>query len=102
MQSVVLSSCRPQGCSFCRVIPEIDIWRAANLMLKRYGGKALKESAARGRAPRHRRSRWRGGLAQFADVVARLANETPTQRYTDRDPIERESATWGAWRFPLE
>jgi hypothetical protein len=30
-----------------RVIPEIDIWRAANLMLKRYGEKALKESTAR-------------------------------------------------------
>jgi hypothetical protein len=29
------------------VIPEIDIWRAANLMLKRYGDKALEESAAR-------------------------------------------------------
>ena len=44
MQSVVLSSCRPQGCSFCRVLPEIDIWRAANLMLKRYGDKALEKS----------------------------------------------------------
>jgi len=32
---------------FRRVIPEIDIWRAANLMLKRYGEKALEESAAR-------------------------------------------------------
>jgi hypothetical protein len=42
-----LSSCRPQGCSFCRMIPEIDIWRAANLMLKRYGEKALEESEAR-------------------------------------------------------
>jgi hypothetical protein len=31
---------------FCRVIPEIDIWRAANLMLKRYGEKALEESEA--------------------------------------------------------
>jgi len=30
------------------VIPEIDIWRAANLMLKHYGDKALEESAARG------------------------------------------------------
>ena len=30
-----------------RVIPEIDIWRAANLMLKRYGEKAFKESTAR-------------------------------------------------------
>jgi hypothetical protein len=29
------------------VIPEIDIWRAANLMLKRYGGKARAESATR-------------------------------------------------------
>jgi hypothetical protein len=29
------------------VIPEIDIWRAANLMLKRYGDKALDESAMR-------------------------------------------------------
>jgi len=29
------------------VIPEIDIWRAAQLMLKRFGGEALKESAAR-------------------------------------------------------
>ena len=29
------------------VIPEIDIWRAAQLMLKRYGDKALDESAAR-------------------------------------------------------
>ena len=29
------------------MIPEIDIWRAAQLMLKRYGDRALKESAAR-------------------------------------------------------
>jgi hypothetical protein len=29
------------------VIPEIDIWRAASLMLKRYGEKALDESALR-------------------------------------------------------
>jgi hypothetical protein len=29
------------------VIPEIDIWRAANLMLKRYGDKALDASGAR-------------------------------------------------------
>jgi hypothetical protein len=27
---------------FSRVIPEIDIWRAANLMLKRYGEKRWK------------------------------------------------------------
>ena len=29
------------------MIPEIDIWCAANLMLKRYGEKALEESEAR-------------------------------------------------------
>jgi hypothetical protein len=29
------------------LIPEIDIWRAAQLMLKRYGKKALDESAVR-------------------------------------------------------
>ena len=29
------------------MIPEIDIWRAANPMLKRYGDKALEESATR-------------------------------------------------------
>jgi hypothetical protein len=29
------------------MIPEINIWRAASLLLKRYGEKALEESAAR-------------------------------------------------------
>jgi hypothetical protein len=29
------------------VIPKIDVWRAANLMLKRYGERAFAESAAR-------------------------------------------------------
>jgi hypothetical protein len=33
--------CRLQACNVRRVIPEIDIWRAATLMLKRYGDKAL-------------------------------------------------------------
>ena len=47
MQLLVLSLSRSQACSFPRVIPEIDIWRAANLMLKRYGEKALEESAMR-------------------------------------------------------
>ena len=32
---------------FTRVIPEIDIWRAANLMLKRCGKKAFNESSTR-------------------------------------------------------
>jgi hypothetical protein len=29
------------------LIPEIDIWRAAQLMIKRYGERALEESAVR-------------------------------------------------------
>jgi hypothetical protein len=29
------------------MIPKIDIWRAAQLMLKRYGDKALEESTTR-------------------------------------------------------
>ena len=32
---------------FTGVIPEIDIWRAANLMLKPYSDKAFEESSAR-------------------------------------------------------
>jgi hypothetical protein len=47
MQLWVLNVCRPQACSVRRVIPEIDIWRAATLMLKRYGEKALEQSITR-------------------------------------------------------
>jgi Family of unknown function (DUF6961) len=43
----VLKVSRPQACNFPGVIPEIDIWRAATLMLKRYGEKALAQSATR-------------------------------------------------------
>jgi hypothetical protein len=45
-----LSVYRPQACDIARVIPEIDIWRAATLMLKRYGDKALEQSNTRGDA----------------------------------------------------
>ena len=60
------------------MIPEIDIWRAAQLMLKRYGDRALEESAARA-----------GELALAGDddgavtwrrimaAVTQLANKTP-------------------------
>jgi hypothetical protein len=47
MQLSVLNVCRLQACEFSAVIPEIDIWRAANLMLKRYGEKAHEQSAMR-------------------------------------------------------
>ena len=60
------------------MIPEIDIWRAAQLMLKRYGDKALEESSARavellaagddnGAAVWHR----------IAAAVTQLVNTTP-------------------------
>ena len=38
---------RPDTLAACGVIPEIDIWRAALLLLKRYSERALDESAAR-------------------------------------------------------
>jgi hypothetical protein len=50
MQLWVLNASRPPACDFPGVIPEIDIWRAATLMLKRYGDKALEQSRS-GRAP---------------------------------------------------
>jgi hypothetical protein len=43
----VLNDWRSKASNLFPVIPEIDIWRAANLMLKRYGDKAAEESAAR-------------------------------------------------------
>jgi len=60
------------------VIPEIDIWRAANLMLKRYGDKALEESAAR--ADELAAAEDHNGVAvwrRIAHAVGQLANPTP-------------------------
>ena len=60
------------------MIPEIDIWRAAQLMLKRYGDEALKESAARtdelmAAGDGDSAATWR----RITDAVAQLANTTP-------------------------
>jgi len=60
------------------VLPEIDIWRATNLMLKRYGDKALEESAARADelaadGNRTGAATWR----QITSAVGQLANNTP-------------------------
>jgi hypothetical protein len=44
---MALNLFRSQICRVYAVIPQIDIWRAASLMLKHYGEKALEESAAR-------------------------------------------------------
>jgi hypothetical protein len=61
------------------VIPEIDIWRAALLMLKRFGENAPKESAAR--AGNLETEGDCGGAAicrRITDAVEQLANTTPT------------------------
>jgi hypothetical protein len=60
------------------VIPEIDIWRAAQLMLKRYGDEALKESAARAdelmaAGDDNGAAVWR----RITAAVVELANTTP-------------------------
>jgi hypothetical protein len=60
------------------VIPEIDIWRAAQLMLKRYGDKALEESSARAEelafaGDDNGAAVWR----RITAAVAQLANTTP-------------------------
>jgi len=63
------------------LIPEIDIWRAAQLMLKRYGDNALEESAARANelalaGDDDGASTWRRIMA----AVEQLANKTPPGR----------------------
>ena len=61
------------------MIPEIDIWRAATLMLKRYGEKALEQSSTRAdelaaEGDHDGAVTWR----RIADAVAQLANNTPS------------------------
>jgi hypothetical protein len=63
---------------FTRVIPEIDIWRAANLMLKRYGEKVLDESGTRAHelaadGDHDGASTWR----RITAAVEQLANNIP-------------------------
>jgi hypothetical protein len=63
------------------LIPEIDIWRAAQLLLKRYGEKALDESAARAdeltlAGDDDGATTWRRIMA----AVTQLANKTPPGR----------------------
>jgi hypothetical protein len=63
---------------FYGVIPEIDIWRAATLMLKRYGERALEESAARAdelasAGDDNGMAAWR----RISDALGQLVNTTP-------------------------
>jgi len=78
MQLWVLNVCRPQACDLPDVIPEIDIWRAATLMLKRYGDKALDQSRTRidelaAAGDHNGADTWRRIYA----AVVELANTTP-------------------------
>jgi hypothetical protein len=61
------------------VIPEIDIWRAATLMLKRFGDKAEEQSAARAddlatEGDHDGAATWR----RITDAVRQLADTTPS------------------------
>ena len=61
------------------MIPEIGIWRAATLMLKRYSDSAHTESAARAdeltiEGDDDGAATWR----RITDAVAQLANTTPS------------------------
>lgn len=60
------------------MIPEIDIWRAANLMLKRYGEKAVDESATRAEELAAQND-YNGAAVwrRITDAVGQLANVTP-------------------------
>jgi hypothetical protein len=61
------------------VIPEIDIWRVANLMLKHYGDNAVAESAPDGvdelaqAGDYHGEAVWR----RIIDAIGQLTTTTP-------------------------
>jgi hypothetical protein len=60
------------------MIPEIDIWRVANLMLKRYGDKADIESAIRAEELSEKGDH--NGAAvwlRVIDAIAQLLNTSP-------------------------
>jgi hypothetical protein len=78
MQLSVLNFRPQQACYFSGVIPEIDIWRAATLMLKRYGDKALEQSRTRideltADGDHDGADTWR----RITTAVEQLANNTP-------------------------
>jgi hypothetical protein len=63
------------------LIPEIDIWRAAQLMLKRYGDNAFEETASR--ANELALAGDDDGAATLRRIMAsvtQLANKTPPGR----------------------
>ena len=77
MQLSPLNVCRPQAWNFRCVIPEINIWRGATLMLKRCGDKAFEQSSARASeltadGDHDGADTWR----RITTAVAQLANTT--------------------------
>jgi len=60
------------------MIPEIDIWRVANLMLRRYGDEADIESAIRAEELADAGD-WAGeaGWRRIIDAIGQLVNATP-------------------------
>ncbi len=78
MQLWVLNVSSTARLRFLRVIPEIDIWHAATLMLRRYGDKALKQSRTRiddlaGDGDHDGADTWR----RITTAVEQLTNTTP-------------------------
>jgi hypothetical protein len=63
------------------VIPEIDIWRVANLMLTRYGDRARAESAKRAEE-----------LAADADLAGGLATDNRRNRAARNDDTNGAAA----------
>jgi hypothetical protein len=69
---------RPARGKFCDVLRESDIWRAGTLMLKRYGDRAVEESASR--AKESASAGDDNGVAvwrRITDAVKQLANTIP-------------------------
>jgi hypothetical protein len=75
---------RPSLDNLLSVIPEIDIWRVANLMLKRYGDEADIESALRAEEFAEKGD-WTGEAIwrRIIDAIGQLVNITPPGRCTD-------------------
>jgi hypothetical protein len=60
------------------VIPEIDVWRVANLMLKRYGDEAEAESAIRSAELAEAGDCAGAGVwRRVTDAIGQLKNTTP-------------------------
>ena len=75
---IPLTADRGSTCSLHRMIPEIDIWRVANLMLKHYGDEADIESAIRAEELAAAGD-WVGEAVwrRIIDAIGQLENTTP-------------------------